>query len=399
MFSAYREVLARPGAVAMTSAALVGRLPMSMVALGIVMLISIQQGSYGLAGALSATEALANAIFGPQVARLVDRHGQSRVMPWMTVAFSVSLTAFVVLAHTSLPTVLLFLTVAVTGAATPNTGAFVRTRWAHLLAKEPITLRTAFAWESVLDEVVFIIGPPLATFLALSVKDYSTLALCVFLTVLGTFLLVPQHATEPPPAAAHAESGWVMRYPGMAAITLVFFFTGGVFGALEVSTVAFTAERGAPLAAGVLLAIYSLASAVAGLVLGALRRPIALHRQLLYATVTLALVSLPWPFVHSIALLGVALTLAGVACSPLLISAFGLVERLVPNTRMTEALVWTAAGMMVGVAAAAAIGGALIDARGANAAYAICSICAFGALLALLSSYRSLDRAWERANA
>ncbi len=399
MLRPYRDVLGRPGAIAMTGAAFVGRLPMAMVGLGIVLLVSLQHGSYALAGALSATEALSNAAIGPQVARLVDRHGQSRVMPWITAVFVVSITAFVVLVHTDLPTVLLFLSVGTAGASTPNTGAFVRTRWAYLLAGKPLQLRTAFAWESVLDEVVFIVGPPVATLLALGVKDYSTLALCVVLTIAGTLLLVPQHATEPPPTRERTSSRWVMRYPGLAAVTLVFFFTGGLFGALEVVTVAFAQEQGASLAAGVLLAIYSIASAISGLALGAARVRIGLHKQLVYSTIALAVVTLPWPFIHSIPVLGLAFALAGFACSPLLISAFGLVERLVPNTRMTEALVWSSAGMMVGLAAAAALAGVIIDSAGASTAYALCSICAVAALIALASSYRSLSRAWHEAHA
>lgn len=399
MLAPYRDVLARPGAAAMTGAAFVARLPMSMVGLGIVLLVSLQTGSYALAGALSATEALSNAAIAPQLARLVDRHGQSRMLPVLTGVFAVALTSFVVFVKLGAPTVLLFLSLGLAGAFTPNTGAFARTRWAYLLAGQPARLRTAFAWESVLDEVVYIVGPPIATLLALSVQDYSTLVLCVVLTVVGTALLVPQRRTEPPASTAQAGGRWVMRYPGMVAVTLVFFFAGGLFGALEVVTVAFAAEQGSSVAAGVLLAVYSAASALAGLALGAVHVQIGLHRQLLYSTIALAVVTLPWPFVHSLLWLGIAFALAGAACSPLLITSFGLVERLVPNARMTEALVWTSAGLMVGLAASAALAGVVIDSRGASTAYALCSICAVGALLALLSSYGSLRRAWVGAHA
>ena len=50
MLSTYRDILSRPGAFAFSAAALVARLPISMVGLGIVLLVSAQTGSYGLAG-------------------------------------------------------------------------------------------------------------------------------------------------------------------------------------------------------------------------------------------------------------------------------------------------------------------------------------------------------------
>src|SRR5262249_57420440 len=51
------------------------------------------------------------------------------------------------------------------GAAFPQLPAMVRARWASLLAGDP-ALPTAYALESVLDEVVYLAGPVLVTTLA-----------------------------------------------------------------------------------------------------------------------------------------------------------------------------------------------------------------------------------------
>ena len=63
VLDSYRRVLARPGALAFSSAALVARLPISMVGLGIVLLVEERTGSYGLAGTVSAVFVLAEAAF------------------------------------------------------------------------------------------------------------------------------------------------------------------------------------------------------------------------------------------------------------------------------------------------------------------------------------------------
>jgi predicted MFS family arabinose efflux permease len=398
MANPYVDVLRRPGAFAMSSAAFVARMPIAMIGLGIVLLVSLQTGKYALAGALSASEALANAACGPMLARLVDRLGQHRVLPWVTAGHVLALATFVFLVVEQAPVPLLFLAVIVQGALMPNIGAMIRARWAHLLAGDPPRLRTAFAYESVIDELIFVVGPPLATILAVSVVGWGALAACMILISVGTALLSVQRGTEPPPSGARAQGGRsALRYPGVAAVTVVFIMLGGLFGSFEVVTVAFAQHHGIEGAAGWLLGLYSLGSAIAGLTLGALRLKTALNRQLLVTSAVLALVMLPFTFITSVWVLGVVSLMSGLACSPVLISAFSLVERLVPNARLTEGLVWTNAGLGLGLALAAALSGHVIDTRGPNTAYLISTACAVGAFLAVALTSRSLDRAWRGA--
>jgi len=80
MLSPYRDVLTRPGALASSASGVIARLPMSMVGIGIVLMVSSLYGSYGLAGAVSAFYVVSQAICSPQLARLIDRHGQARIM-------------------------------------------------------------------------------------------------------------------------------------------------------------------------------------------------------------------------------------------------------------------------------------------------------------------------------
>ena len=81
MSNPYREIFRARGAKAFSAAAFVARLPLSMITLGIVTMLSQTHGEYTIAGAVSATFALANALIAPQISRLIDRHGQGRVRP------------------------------------------------------------------------------------------------------------------------------------------------------------------------------------------------------------------------------------------------------------------------------------------------------------------------------
>ncbi len=224
----------------MTSTGFVARLPISMIGLGEVLLVSSQTGSYAVAGALSALGALSNAVFGPLLGRATDRYGQHRVLPALVTVHVLALTAFIVLVRAGAPTPALVVSVTLSGGTFPNIGALVRARWAFLLVGEPRLLRTAFAWESVLDEVIYVAGPVVATVLAVSVVDYGALAAVGLLLVIGTVLFVGSRGSEPPAGGVPPRGqGSALRYPGVLGVTVAFVFLGGLFGSFEVVTVAF----------------------------------------------------------------------------------------------------------------------------------------------------------------
>jgi predicted MFS family arabinose efflux permease len=66
---------------------------------------------------------------------------------------------------------------------------------------------------------------------------------------------------------------------------------------------------------------------------------------------------------------------------------------------MTEGLVWSNTGLMVGIAVSAALAGQVIDARGASTAYWICVISMMAMAVVVLAANRSLARAWVSAHA
>lgn len=397
MLAPYADLLRRPGTLRFSVAGFVQRFPMSMLGLGVILFLTLRGESYGLAGAVSATGALATAAFGPFLSRWIDRYTQHRVFPW-AVAFAITmLVLLVVLVLADAPVWTWFLTMALGEGSIPHVGSAIRARWAYVLG-EATEVRTAFALEGVLDEVVFVAGPPVATLLAVSWQSWGAIAASILLLLVGTILLVPQRATEPPAAGDdHHEGRAAIRYAGVPLVFSVFILVGGVFGSSEVSTVAFAAEQGARSWAGVLLALYAFGSAVAGLVLGSAHPRMPLHKQWRTALVALAVVGLPFPFVGSLVLLGGLSLVAGLAVAPSLITGLALIERLVPAQRLTEGLTVGMAGLTVGFAAGTTVSGLVIDARGASAGYVMLTVCALlAAGLAVLGT-RRLGRAMERA--
>ena len=59
------------------------------------------------------------------------------------------------------------------GVTLLNIGALVRARWSHLWRADQRRRSTAYSVESVLDEVIFVIGPLIATVLAIHTPRWS----------------------------------------------------------------------------------------------------------------------------------------------------------------------------------------------------------------------------------
>jgi MFS family permease len=386
MFSTYRSVLGVPGAKAFTSAAFVARLPIAMIALGIVLYVSDITGSYALAGALTAVFTLSAAGFAIVTSRFLDRYGQRRVLPGLIAIHGVALIGFTLFVASQSPVPLWFVSIAVAGGAQPAIGAAVRTRWVYVLNSDG-RVRSAFALESILDELVFTIGPLLATTLALQIALPLPLVAAAGLAVAGTLALAAMKSSDPPPSGGRRADlqpprAWGQR--GLFIMISTAVGTGIVFGAFEVSAVAFARGLNAAGATGIVLAMFALGSMVGGLWFGSRHFGAPLPTQLIWTSLALFVVLAPMPFLPSVLTLSLAAGLAGTAVAPLLITLFSLTQRLVPPHLLTEGLTWSNSGLAVGFSAGAALGGTLLDTSGPQAGF---TLAIGGALLALVVAF------------
>lgn len=389
MLTPYRDVLSRPGALAFSSSGLIARLPMSMAGIGIVLLVEALYDSYALAGRVSAVYVLTQALCSPRLARLVDHHGQARVMTPAIAVASAGLIGLTVAASLHAPTPWLYATAVVTGATIGSFGALVRARWSHLL-RSPRELHSAYSLESALDELVFIVGPVLATTLAAGVTPTAALVVAVVGMLVGGYWFLGLRATQPPPTAPVAgapRTRSVMRSGGMVVLAVVFVGMGTVFGATDVSTVAFAEEQGRPELAGVVLAIFAAGSMISGLLYGARHWESALWKRFALGMVALAAGAALFVLVTSMAVLAVVMFVAGFAIAPTLINGNGLVQHFVARERLTEGLTIVGTSLGIGVSAGASLAGLAIDAGGSHGGFLVV---VGGAVLMVLATAVSL---------
>ncbi|QWW19452.1 MFS transporter [Schaalia sp. 19OD2882] len=373
MLKTYGQILRLPGAWRFSLAGFFWRMPMSMVGISMILLVKAEYGNYATAGLVAAAGVIASAAVAPMLSRQVDRHGQLRVMGPATLVSAASAASFVWAASMHSPEWVLVLLAVVNGATWGSPGAMVRSRWAAMVT-HPRDLATAYAFESAIDEFIFIIGPVVSTVLGAAVHPGLGLLLSTGFLIFGGMGFLLQRSTEPEPRPAPTGGGprtSVLRDPAVIVLALTYIGAGALFGANDVSVVAFTEERGIPAMSGVLLAVFSFGSLLAGLVYGARawRQPLwklfAIGILALGAGVSVFLVA---PNVWA---LGVAMLIVGSTCAPTTTNVNMIVARVVPDGRLTEGLTWMTASMNIGVSLGAALAGPVIDHGGSFGGYAV----------------------------
>jgi MFS family permease len=367
---AYRRVLADRSSRAFTLAGLFARLPLSMTGLGIVLLISITTGSFGRAGLVTAVGTLVGAIAAPAWGRVIDRVGQARVLITATVINNLGLAVLIISVLQDWPLATTLLAAAVVGLGFSSAGACVRARWTYRLRGTAL-LNTAFAWEAIIDEVVFIVGPVLATFLATSIHPALGLATGAVLGLIGALALAAQRSSEPPvdSQSARRATGERLSVRVLIPIVVAYAALGVLFGGMEVVIVAFAEEAGLLPLAGLLVMAWASGSLVAGLVTGAITWRASPLRRFRIGAALLAASLLPLPFMSHPALIAFFLIVSGLGIAPTLIASTAVTSAAVPTSRLTEALGWTSTGLASGLALGAAAYGQVIDLAGARAGF------------------------------
>lgn len=370
MANPYRELLTIPGVMGLVIASSIARLPQAMIGIGIITMLVQQTGLYWLAGSVAGTFTLANALIGPQVSKLVDQRGQSRVLPLVT-TFSIGmLLALIVAVSMRAPTPLLFILAALAGTM-PSMPAMIRARWTQLFRGKP-QLHTAFSLDTVLTELAFIIGPPLAIGLSVSFFAEAGPLVAVLLLVIGVSAFLLQKQTEPKVVVGVRKStGSTLLIPGVRTIVLALLAMGVIGGSIDVAVVAFANAQDWPASASFILAAYALGSMIAGLTFGALRVSLSIEKQFFVGVLITAVTAVLPIFSPDVYILSGMLFVAGMSFAPTMVVVMNLGTIIVPPSRITEGLTWMTTGISIGVALGGVLAGLVIDAYGARAGFGV----------------------------
>jgi predicted MFS family arabinose efflux permease len=365
----YRNLLQAGEVREIFAASLIGRLPIGITGLAILLFVQMSRGSFAEGGAASACYVGGLSVAAPLWGRVIDRNGPRGVLLAATTLFPAALIAFVwAVEHLGTPALMF---AAAAGAAFPPITVCMRTYFRQRFADE-MQLSTAYSLESVLIELIFILGPVLvALFIALAspatavyfAAASGSIGAMLFLRSAALRAWKVEQRISPSLLGPLGESGFVP----LIAVVLCF---SAAFGFLEIAVTAYATERQSPALAGILLGLMSVGSALGGLAYGSRSWRFALVPQfsLLLGLMSagLALLSLA-SHPATFAAVGFA---AGIVMAPVLIVQSMLVAKSVRPEHTAEAFTWSASALLAGVGLGLGAGGALLEIYPSTAALA-----------------------------
>ncbi len=384
MLTKYRSVLSVPGASRLFVTGLLGRLPLGTLSLAILLLVRGATHSYAAAGVAVGAEAFASAAAAPIQGRLIDRFGRRRVLPPTVLVQGAILLLLVLSAGAHAGTVALVVLAGLTGAFLPPISPSVRALLREVV-HDPAVRETAYALDSVIQELVWITGPLLVALVVAVGSPSAAVLVSAAIGIVGTLLFVSTPlARGRGRDVAGPERTAALANPELRALLIPITLTGMGLGAIEVGLPSLALHAGSRSASGLLLALWSVGSVIGGLWYGSRAWSSSLayrYRTLL----TVAIVcSAPLIAARSIPAGLICAALAGLTIAPVFSCQYALVGRAATGGAETEAFSWVSAALVAGLAAGSALGGAAISAAGVSAPFVIsCAATALAAAMAV----------------
>jgi predicted MFS family arabinose efflux permease len=391
----YARILRTPGVAMIVLATLIGRLPIGISGLAILLYVKEVSDSFAAAGLCAGALALGSAAGAPFQGRLIDRRGVGMLLP-LAIAHAAGLVAIWLSGEAGAPVALLAAASLATGAAIPPVSSVLRSRWQYLLPGRPELLAGAFALDSVMIEVIFVAGPLLTTVVVATVGPQYALIVSAACVLLGTSLMLASMSGKPGPERAEAGRPafglGALASPGLRTLVMASLPVGFTFGTLEVVLPAFSEAEGSKELAGVLLAVWSAASGVGGLVWGARGGDAPLLQAHLVFAWLLPLGVAPLLLAGSPLSMALLAILTGLPIAPLIASRNQLVERVVLPGTATEAFTWPLTALVAGVSLGAAGAGAVVEASSWSAGVVLAMAVAFVGAGVVLGRRRTLAK-------
>lgn len=360
--SRYASVLARPELKGAIIASIIGRIPIGMGGLAIMLMVQEISGSFGRAGSVTAFYIAGLAFVAPVLGRRIDRSGPRNTLAACTLAYPIALCLLVASLRFdfALPTTLAVAFLA--GACYPPITVCMRAFLKQRLTEESL-LAAAYSMESILIESIFIVGPMLVAIFVATLSAQAAVLFAAACSFAGTLLFLNSSALKLwriEPRQASTLFG-PLAEPGFPALLVTILCYSTAFGLVEIGITGYAGELSRPALAGVLLALMSVGSAAGAVVYGGrtwqapLRRQFAAMLFLMGAGVAvLATVGNAWLF-------GLFSIFAGIVMAPALIIQSMLVARNSSPQHSTEAFTWSSTGLLAGVSSGVAIGGWILE--------------------------------------
>lgn len=359
----YGHLLTQPGIAFIVASTIVSRLAVGINGLALLIFMQAETGSFSEAGLATGAMALGTAAGGPVMATVVDRRNERPLVP-LAIAHSVGLLALLSLGRAGAPILVLTLIALAAGAMLPPTTSVLRSRWRQLVRGESSLLSAAFALDSVLIELVFVVGPLLTAMAVATTGPGGALVLSAVCTAVGTttFVAALDRRSDPRRQGGGRLRLDALRSAGLRILVVASVPLGFYLGSIEVALPAFSDALGSPAFAGMLLAAFSCASAAGGLAYGTMTSRHSLPRIHIAFSALLPLACIPLALASSLPVAIALAALAGAPVAPVIATRNQLVGTVARPGTGTESFTWPLTAMIAGISLGVAVGGRLVEA-------------------------------------
>lgn len=377
----YRTVFSIAGVGPLFLASVVGRLPIGMSGLAILLLVQSESGSFAAGGFATGCYVAGLAFVAPLLGRVIDRNGPRVTLLTCALLFPASMAALVTTVGANAATPFVLACAIAAGATFPPVTVCMRTYLRQRIVDDA-TLATAYSTDSILIELMFIAGPMLVALFVAYASPSAAVWFAAASGLVGALLFVGALGDwRIESARSRTLLGPLAQMEFVLLIAIVLCYAVA-FGLTELAVAAYASEIKRPALAGVFLGLMSAGSAFGGLAYGSRTWRGPLLRQF---SVTLALMGVgllilggPWGVVA----FGVLAILAGIVMAPALIIQSMLVAKTAKPEHVTEAFTWSTSGLLAGIGLGMAAGGALVEWGRSSAALLVAGTAAIAAAVA-----------------
>ena len=375
----YLELLRVRGVTRVLLSQLLARFPHGMLSIAFLIHVEQVHHSYAAAGLVVAAISLGEAIAGPISSRLMARWGMRPLLSVMTIVAVITLSSMAIF-PLSVPALVVLGFIG--GCAFPPIQPAVRTIYPKLVPNRLLT--PLFSLDASAQEIIWIVGPVLTTFVALRVGSVeAVLAAMAFLAAGGLWFITSPSVGQVRIPMSKRRLGGVLSRPPVIISTLLGLTLVACFAAVEAGIIGLFGEDGPE--AGWILAIYALGSLVGGLAWGHREiAPWSMTRRLLLVFAGLAAASLSSDFWW----LAVTLFISGLGVAPALTVLFANVSATMKFSETAESYAWIGSGQLIGAGLGSAVAGLCIDHFGAQTAIIAATLFALITAIGALGTFR-----------